>query len=441
MIRTLSLHLIRPTEIPVELLTEIFLASLPPDGSSRPASKDGPLAISHVCSSWRQVAQSIPELWCNLALMTRASPPKVPFPMVAGQWFDRAGKCPLSISIILINNLDENAVKFNELIKYIVTFAYRFRSISLTLGQHIDLNTIIVKPYRDFELLTFLNIHAQRNVGEPLSIFQSAPILRQTRLNLLPDAPNQISLPWFQLTHVDMLERLLPTYKFRTILCVLPSITHGAFFVEGFESHLSTGGSSGPIVVPTLTHLTVKIFGGDTSIFLHHINAPSLQSLHISGCKPNLPELHSQHVIHQLPHVVEAVFSQLIVSQGDEFIRILANCTALRALTPNLNSDRLNTTNNVVLGSLQGGRLLMPHLERLTMYVPLSYSSPTDRIAETIISRWQITALKSVELLFVNHCEGMGEIRRQLEQCIGAGLNVVLREATTPSPALVTWGA
>lgn len=53
----------------------------------------------------------------------------------------------------------------------------------------------------------------------------------------------------------------------------------------------------------------------------------------------------------------------------------------------------------------------MPQLERLTLYVPFN-SFPTDRIAETIISRWQRTTWKRVELLFVNHCEG--EVRRQL---------------------------
>ena len=83
----------------------------------------------------------------------------------------------------------------------------------------------------------------------------------------------------------------------------------------------------------------------------------------------------------------------------------------------------------------------MPQLEHLTMYIPLSYSPPTDRIAKTIISRWQRTALKSVEILFDNHCEGMGKVRKQLEQCIGVGLKVVLREATTPSRALGTWDA
>ena len=82
----------------------------------------------------------------------------------------------------------------------------------------------------------------------------------------------------------------------------------------------------------------------------------------------------------------------------------------------------------------------MPQLERLTMYIPFSYSFPTDpctdRIAETIISRWQRTALKSVELLFDNHCEGMGKVRKQLKQYISAGFKVVLREATTRRPHL-----
>ena len=70
MTRTLYLRLIQPTKIPIELLAEIFLVFLSADGSSRPAIRDEPLAISHVCSSWRQVALSIPRLWCNLSLVS-----------------------------------------------------------------------------------------------------------------------------------------------------------------------------------------------------------------------------------------------------------------------------------------------------------------------------------------------------------------------------------
>ena len=151
-----------------------------------------------------------------------------------------------------------------------------------------------------------------------------------------------------------MLERLLPTYRFCNILCVPPSITHGALFVEGFENHLSTGELSAPIVVPTLTHLTVKIFSGESSNFLHHINS-------IPAHKPNLPKLHSQHIIHQLPHVVATDFSPLIVTQRGEFsfIGILVNCTALRAVTFDLHSDKLNIVNKVVLENLHGGRLVL----------------------------------------------------------------------------------
>ena len=203
-----------------------------------------------------------------------------------------------------------------------------------------------------------------------------------------------------------MLERFLPTYRFRTILCVLPSITHDAFFAEGFENYPSTGELSAPGPHP---HTSQSRSSVETAAISY---ITSIQSLHISGHKPNLPELHSQHIIHQLPHVVAADFSPLVVTQGGEFsfIRILANCTALRALTlDDLHSDKLNIANKVALENLHGGWLLMPQLERLTMYTPLSYSPPTDRMAETIISRWQRTALMSVELLFYNHCEGMGK--------------------------------
>ena len=155
-----------------------------------------------------------------------------------------------------------------------------------------------------------------------------------------------------------MLERLLPTYRFRNILCVLPSITHGAFFVEGgLRTTLVLENSQLPSWSPP-SHTSQSRSSVETAAISY---ITSIQSPHLSGHKPNLPKLHSQHIIRQLPHVVAADFSPLIVTQGGEFsfIGILANCTTLRALTFDLHSDKLNIVNKVVLENLHGGRLVL----------------------------------------------------------------------------------
>ncbi|RXW13502.1 hypothetical protein EST38_g12350 [Candolleomyces aberdarensis] len=58
------------SHIPDELLTLIFLFSLP-DGGRPPAmvSSDSPISLTHVCKRWRSLAHSIPELWTSVHLL------------------------------------------------------------------------------------------------------------------------------------------------------------------------------------------------------------------------------------------------------------------------------------------------------------------------------------------------------------------------------------
>ncbi|KAJ7152914.1 hypothetical protein C8R46DRAFT_1228473 [Mycena filopes] len=89
--------------LPVELLGEIFLACLPPDKYTRANAKLAPLVVSWVCTSWRNIALSLPKLWSSLAL----EPPHThandathcAYLCQARFWLARAGRRKLSLSL------------------------------------------------------------------------------------------------------------------------------------------------------------------------------------------------------------------------------------------------------------------------------------------------------------------------------------------------------
>ncbi|KAJ7115272.1 hypothetical protein C8R44DRAFT_629305, partial [Mycena epipterygia] len=53
-------------KVPLDILREIFAASLPSGRHAIIHRRESPLLLSHVCSDWRGVALSMPRLWSSL---------------------------------------------------------------------------------------------------------------------------------------------------------------------------------------------------------------------------------------------------------------------------------------------------------------------------------------------------------------------------------------
>ncbi|KAJ7769986.1 hypothetical protein B0H16DRAFT_1307137, partial [Mycena metata] len=85
--------------LPVELLHEIFLACLPPLKYTPASHKSGPLVVSWVCKSWRDIALSLTKLWSSLALDPRHDVFHCAYLSDARFWLGRAGRRKLSLSL------------------------------------------------------------------------------------------------------------------------------------------------------------------------------------------------------------------------------------------------------------------------------------------------------------------------------------------------------
>ncbi|KAJ7144791.1 hypothetical protein C8R43DRAFT_891216, partial [Mycena crocata] len=90
--------------LPPEITSEIFLRCLPPLPFVIDPSKNGPslslapLLLLQICSAWRSIAISTPRLWFHLHLNLDAIDVHLEVAMAkfVGDWFSRAGSCPLS---------------------------------------------------------------------------------------------------------------------------------------------------------------------------------------------------------------------------------------------------------------------------------------------------------------------------------------------------------
>lgn len=85
--------------LPTEILSEIFLA-LPRDPDIHPfAIWNSPVLLTRVCSRWRDVAISTPQLWDTVDLSVDDRSVR-PFTMEFWQtWLSRSGACPLKLKV------------------------------------------------------------------------------------------------------------------------------------------------------------------------------------------------------------------------------------------------------------------------------------------------------------------------------------------------------
>ncbi|TDL22499.1 hypothetical protein BD410DRAFT_788311 [Rickenella mellea] len=100
---------------PPEILSDIFLRCLPVDELPRSSPNTAPILLTHVCSLWRNVAVSTPDLWCRIEVGVGAKDVfehtkgwhgyVKPHPRpsldakVLEQWTRRSGSMPLTVHI------------------------------------------------------------------------------------------------------------------------------------------------------------------------------------------------------------------------------------------------------------------------------------------------------------------------------------------------------
>ncbi|KAF9072465.1 hypothetical protein BDP27DRAFT_1400877 [Rhodocollybia butyracea] len=149
--------------LPVELLREIFMFSLPDDNWTHPLNASDPhtpylppqYVISQVCSRWRNVAVSFPELWSTFGLESL-----VPHHVTMVKlWMERSRQLPLTL---YINNerchtLEEACTSTTvtaDVINLLRPHVHRWKSVTFKLSSHCHPSTNVdVLPPGSLSLL------------------------------------------------------------------------------------------------------------------------------------------------------------------------------------------------------------------------------------------------------------------------------------------------
>ncbi|KAF8984334.1 hypothetical protein BDQ17DRAFT_747078 [Cyathus striatus] len=231
--------------VPREVLSIIFTYCLPSRGVPYHSSKTAPLLLCQICSSWRTIAQSLPELWSSLSVRFTTSEDQVnlqvgnPTINIIHKWLS----CTAPLKFLLQLDLwglqwgDQAVHSFADLL---LANAECFRDLELTLPSMAVLRYLLGYPAGNYEfkfLDSFrLKVHGELKNPFPASYFIELPALRKLKFDTTYTSRVLCAfhVPWKQITHLnfwDLTERLHHEY-FINIIENCPNLEEASGFLN-----------------------------------------------------------------------------------------------------------------------------------------------------------------------------------------------------------------
>ncbi|KAJ7625283.1 hypothetical protein DFH06DRAFT_1229042 [Mycena polygramma] len=258
--------------LPVEITSQIFVYCLPDSDDARDVSPlDAPLVLGRVCSTWRNIALSTPQLWTFLSLSIDRNAYSPTLFSALKQWLLRSRNFPLSIRLHHPTCASEDVTEEDEnwwehtndyiyhAVPILLTHYRRWEDVEFNMPVSY-LRALVSdssKPTEELPFLRHLTLGSSQedwagpdSLENPVTIFMNAPrlwsvhlILEQNELQLM----DQVHLPWEQLT--SFTGTAFSAHDCLVVLNQAPSLIDCVF-------HITDSRSDEPLVhPPPLVHL------------------------------------------------------------------------------------------------------------------------------------------------------------------------------------------
>jgi hypothetical protein len=291
--------------LPPELLQVIFVCCLPLHRNAVMHSSEAPVLLGRVCSEWRRISLSTPEVWSSLHIV----PPNVNFSNLTSStarferkreliemWLGRSGACPLNISFVWFASDSQDEIKLcASLLEALVPTCGRWRMLDFQVPLKM-FKPFIGLTVKDVPLLEGLSLMDNRTpLGidkwpESLVFAESATNLKNFTLTFFSGGLRLPSIPWHQLTTLYLESNISFFFKdSREMLstfaqcahlqsCTLKFALSHTAFIPAFEK------LNLPITLPQLQALCLD---GDQ----HLQNTFHMSNTLINLCAPKLRKL------------------------------------------------------------------------------------------------------------------------------------------------------
>ena len=223
--------------LPIDILQEIFLHTLPTPHNALMDPNKCPSLLTQICHGWRKIALSTPQLWSSI---------HIPIPPIArghhhpwgpmnfgnlpeefrvsalsslqkyatyiANWLGRSGDCPLSISLFDPQDSCSSKEHYDIIINSFLPLARRWKNLALGTRSPF-LGRIAELTEYDVPLLESLTLHDIMNddsIGPngPLGVWEMSGIIRSHRLKKIDyqigHNITKFSFKWAQLTDIKL---------------------------------------------------------------------------------------------------------------------------------------------------------------------------------------------------------------------------------------------
>lgn len=272
--------------IPPEISREIFLAYLRPND---PFTTYGifdhsttPFTLGSVCSTWRELAWSMPLLWSSISFdLDHSTPSHAP---LFDEWLSRSGRCPLALRLRCCHNIDQKPLRRTavlEIMDVIARFSKRWCHIQFRLnvfcyealrtvqGRIPILSTISMSSSN------WMDSHPASQYA-PFEMFSIAPQLRKAEYHGF--LPERIILPLDQLNTLSV--KPLAVHNVLKLLDTSSQLAHGRFWLSDRTSTDSNHQVTAHLQSMEI-HVTdhVEAFPSPFSSLLDHLSLPDVHEL------------------------------------------------------------------------------------------------------------------------------------------------------------------
>lgn len=277
-------------KLPPEILGEIFLFAA--SGStirwpSRQGGNDGgmPWLLGRICSYWRTVSLSLPQLWSEIHLDHKFFPGAPPSPKTEEflrLCLDRSRNELLTFSVDT-----RNPGSFvRPVILTMLSHSERWRDASFDAD--------LLSTYHGDLVLAKYKVPALRRIHfglspldsipsmTPLDAFEDAPNLREVSIVGIVHPAHFLRVPWGHLTHFTSRGSTFREGEFTQVMQQMPNLI--SFSSEG-ERILEVASSS-PVLLPHLTSLSITNKGSYVSKTAQFLTTPRLRTLFICSLTP-----------------------------------------------------------------------------------------------------------------------------------------------------------
>ncbi|KAF8872628.1 hypothetical protein BD779DRAFT_331177 [Infundibulicybe gibba] len=284
--------------MPVEIIQEIFLWCLPRgryitgECQLPPAPMEPRLVLTHVCSTWREVAFRMPKMWTDIWINFQHPGFSVHGHSIISAWLSRSSPCPISLQVrrppqiydMFADFILSNLHMCRQL--YLCTGEFEFQQLVLfpagTLLEMEDIELYVWPVIRSppDAILADLFDHGQ------ITAFQRCPKLRRAIFSINTDTKidfRRLNLPWKQLSVLGFgqIDAILSFDILRECVslreCTLFILPIGDVAIDELRTL-----SKRPLLLPSLCELSLKL-RNHHELFLTALHIPNLRVFRMMG--------------------------------------------------------------------------------------------------------------------------------------------------------------